>query len=230
MKILVLIPSYNSGSQLNKVLNDLESFPELDVLVVDDGSSDDTKPIVEEKGIPVIRHQRNLGKGAALKSGFAYAAERKYDAVITMDADGQHPAASIPDFLKLNEQYPDAVLIGIRKRRPNMPLARRLSNGISAFFISIRTGRHFYDAQCGFRLLPLSCLQGKLPKRQDFIFESEMLISLALDRVQIFEIPIPTLYPAGGTTKMRYFDSTFGFIFMYITSFWKYRKWRKNEF
>lgn len=229
MKILVIIPAYNSGGEIIKVLQELVSYPELDILLVDDGSTDNTASIAKEKKIPIIRHPKNLGKGTALKSGFRYALEHHYDTVITMDADGQHPTSCIPDFLKMHKSHPEAILIGRRERSRDMPLARRMSNVISAFLISGISGRKFYDAQCGFRLIPVVYLQRELPKRRDFIFESEMLIRYAIDGIDFYEIPVPTLYPPGGATKMRYFDSTFGFIFMYISSLLKYRKRRKND-
>jgi glycosyltransferase involved in cell wall biosynthesis len=229
MKILVIIPSFNSADALENIFKALQAYPELDILVVDDGSSDHTVGVAERYHAALIRHSRNLGKGAALKNGFEYAEKHAYDTVITMDADGQHPVSSIPRFLETHAQHPEAVLIGMRRRKSPMPLNRRMSNHISAALISIRTGRSFYDAQCGFRLIPVSCLKRPLPRRNGFIFESEMLILLALNRIPLIEIPIPTLYPTDGVTKMRYLDSTFDFIFMYIASFFKSYQWSEHD-
>lgn len=225
MKTLIIIPVYNCAVHLEKILQELPKNPGVDILVVDDGSRDNSAQIAVRYGVPYIRHETNRGKGVALKSGFLYAREHEYEAVITMDGDGQHPPALIPEFLSLHRHYPDAVLLGMRKRNPSMPLTRRLSNGISAFLVSKRIHRKIYDVQCGFRLIPLKHLNTKLPQRPGFNFESELLIMLALREVDFLFLPVPTLYPQSSTSKMTYFRTTLGFIFMYIHSFFKnYRR------
>ena len=221
MKTLIIIPAFNCAGHLEKVLQELLKNPGPDILVVDDGSSDNSSQIAGRYGIPFIRHEANRGKGVALKSGFRYAQEHQYESVITMDGDGQHPPALIPEFLSLHAHYPDAAILGMRKRTPSMPFTRRLSNGISAFLISKRIRRKIYDAQCGFRLIPLKHLDTKLPQRSGFIFESELLIMLALRDVDFLFLPVPTLYPQSSNSKMTYFRTTLDFIFMYIHSFFK---------
>lgn len=221
MKTLIIIPAYNCADSLERVITALKQNPGPDILVVDDGSTDNCSQIIDRSGLPLIRHERNRGKGAALISGFRYAKEHDYATVISMDGDSQHPADLIPEFLALHKHYPDAVLLGERKRSPSMPLTRRLSNSISAFLISKRIRRKIYDAQCGFRLIPLKHLKDPLPRRPGFIFESELLIMLALRKADFLYIPVPTLYPQNSTSKMTYFSTTLGFIFMYIHSFFK---------
>lgn len=112
MKNLILISAYNSELTLSDVLLDLKAYPELDILVIDDGSTDRTAEIARMAGVHVISHDKNKGKGAALRTGMDYALKQKADLVITMDADKQHPADKIPDFLDLHAAYPDAVLLG----------------------------------------------------------------------------------------------------------------------
>ncbi|MDZ7821039.1 MAG: glycosyltransferase family 2 protein [Candidatus Marinimicrobia bacterium] len=222
---MILISAYNSADTLPGVLTGLKEYPSLDILLVDDGSTDATARIARSYGIRTIRHEQNLGKGAALQSGFQYAAEKHYAFVITHDADAQHPPESISDLLSLHEKYPRAVLLGKRTRSRNMPWPRRTSNAISAFLISRRTHRDIYDAQCGFRLIPRPYYAWKCSERKGFIFESEMLICFADNSIDLKFVPIPTLYYGNGQSRMTYFYTTFGFVSMYISSFFKnYRK------
>ncbi len=228
MKGLILISAYNCDSTIGDVLKDLKNITDLDILVINDGSTDNTYNIVKKSGIPIISHEVNIGKGAALQTGFNYAKDKNFDFVLTMDADKQHPAVRIADFIREHEQHPNDVILGKRKRDKNMPMTRKLSNSISALLISWRIGQKIYDAQCGFRLIPGKYLTWHFSDIKGFIFESEVLITLALNHVNFRFIPIPTIYPEAGQTKMTYFDSTFGFIFMYISSFFKNYKKRNR--
>lgn len=227
MKGIILISAYNSAGTLPGVLTNLKKYPFLEVLLIDDGSTDTTADIAYSYDVQVIRHKKNLGKGAALQSGFHYATENNFDFVITQDADGQHPAESICGFLSAHEKHPQSILLGSRKRDKRMPWPRRISNAVSAFLITKRIHRKIYDAQCGFRLIPQPFFSWKCSTRRGFIYESEMLICFAENDTDFRFIPIPTLYSKDSKSKMTYFRSTFGFISMYITSFFKdYRKKR----
>jgi glycosyltransferase involved in cell wall biosynthesis len=229
MNGMILIPAYNSASSLEKVLRGLKNYPDLLILVVDDGSTDNTSEIATSLGAEIIRHSQNCGKGAALQSGFSYAEHKNIDFIITQDADEQHPVDCIREFLALHRSHPAAVLLGCRKRSREMPLHRKLSNAISAFLISIRIGRKIYDVQCGFRLIPKPFYSWELSKITGFIYESEVLIALAKNNVQFKFVSIPTIYHGENKSKMTYFDSTFGFIFMYIASFFKSYRQRNND-
>ncbi len=221
MKGLILISAYNSAATLPYVLEELKPFSDLDILVVNDGSSDPTGDIARSSGIHVIDHKANMGKGAALQTGFKYATEQNIDFVITLDADMQHPIELIPDFIQKHLEFPEAVILGRRERDKNMPWTRKFSNSVSAALISWRIRQQIYDVQCGFRLIPKEYLAWNFSSIKGFIFESEVLIALAVNGVKFKFVPIPTLYPDANQSKMTYFDSTFGFIFMYISSFFK---------
>ena len=221
MKNLILICAYNSESTLLDVLHDLKDYPELDILIVNDGSTDKTLEIARSAGIETISHPKNMGKGAALRTGFDFALKKNVDFIITIDADKQHPAEKIREFIAIHKKYPDDVILGKRERDENMPWIRKFSNSVSAALISWRIGQKIYDAQCGFRLIPAKYLSWRLSNIRGFIFESEVLIKLALNKVNFKFIPIQTIYPDTGSSKMTYFDSTIGFISMYISSFFK---------
>ena len=229
MKGLILISACNAAKTLDDVIRDLSEYPGLSIVVVNDGSTDNTADIARSRGVHVIDHKVNQGKGAALKSGFTYANKQDIDFVITFDADKQHPVDKLDDFIQKHKEYPDAIIMGSRKRNKNMPFARKFSNSGTAFLISKRIGQNIYDVQCGFRLIPKRYLSWKLSKLKGFIFELEFVIIMAKNNVQFQFIPIPTLYPDQAETKMTIIDSLFDFIFMYISSFFKSYKQDEHD-
>ena len=100
-KKVVIIPAYNEGRNIINVVNDMKSFrPDFDVVVIDDGSTDDTKKVAEDCHVPVISLPFNLGIGGAMQTGFKYAKENGYDIAIQVDGDGQHMPQEIPKLLK----------------------------------------------------------------------------------------------------------------------------------
>ncbi|MEA2077202.1 MAG: glycosyltransferase family 2 protein [Candidatus Marinimicrobia bacterium] len=228
MKGLILISAYNSATTLPDVLQELKMFPELEIVVINDGSNDNTGEIAHSFGAQVIDHKFNKGKGAALQTGFRYAVKKDVNFIITLDADKQHPIEQIPEFIEKHKKYPNDVILGRRKRDKNMPWIRKFSNSVSASLISWRIRQRIYDAQCGFRLIPRLYLSWDLSSINGFIFESETLITLAMNGVKFKFISIPTIYPEHSHSRMTYFDSTIGFISMYIVSFFKSYKQEKH--
>ncbi|MFN2158150.1 MAG: glycosyltransferase family 2 protein, partial [Anaerolineae bacterium] len=125
--VLALIPAYNEATHVTQVV--LGARQHLPVLVVDDGSTDETALRAEGAGAVVLRQSPNQGKGAALRAGFRYALEEDYDAVITLDADEQHDPDEIPRFLEAYREHQGDLIIGARNFR-QMPLVRRTSTSI----------------------------------------------------------------------------------------------------
>src|SRR4030042_3510747 len=112
-KICVLIPAYNAQRTLGAVLEKIRAL-EIDTIVVNDGSLDETKRVALEHRAHVLEHPFNLGKGAALRTGFQYILQKDYKAVITLDADGQHDPADIPFLLKIFQSVKPDILIASR--------------------------------------------------------------------------------------------------------------------
>ena len=195
--VLVLIPAYNEADRIAAVLQGALKF--LPVLVVDDGSSDDTSAVAEQLGAYLLRQEPNQGKGAALRAGFTFALEGHYEAVITVDADGQHDTAEIPVFVEAFRQRHADLIIGARDIQL-MQLVRRFSNSFGRWTFSWAVGQTVHDNQSGYRLLSPRMMQAMLPSQErGFQFEVEM-IAECIRRGYVLEwVPIRTIYGDEGS-------------------------------
>lgn len=194
-KICVVIPCYNVAYALDDILAQLRLDP-VDVVVVDDGSTDATSETALTHKVKVIKNNHNLGKGASLRRGFAYALSQGYEAVITMDGDGQHLPSDIKCFLKAESSTPEAdMIIGSRMAHPmGMPWLRRLTNIVMSGLISRMCGQNIPDTQNGFRLIR-SRLLGRLELHSNkFEIETEIILKAAAYGVKITSIPIASVY------------------------------------
>jgi len=209
MKILALIPAYNEEERIGKVVK--KTLKYCDVIVIDDGSMDDTGKRAEEKGAFVIKHEKNRGKGDALITGFNYALKNNYDIIITLDADGQHDPSEIPNFLKKIDKYD--IIIGARDFK-EMPFPRRISNTITTFLLSLRTHQSIGDSQSGYRLIKTDVLRGLDFKTERFILESELLVRA---KCRIGNVRIKTIY-AGEKSHINNLRDTIKFIKFLIQS------------
>jgi glycosyltransferase involved in cell wall biosynthesis len=192
MKICVLIPAYNEAEHLDTLLAEVTPFVQ-DVIVVDDGSEDGSSQVASARGARVVRHEQNLGKGAALRTGFDYVLKGDWDAVITMDGDGQHDPRDVPGFLAMAGNAD--VVIGNRMTDPrNMPLVRLLTNKGMSLLISLLTRQKIPDTQCGFRLMTRKVLKNLVFATSNFESESEILIAACKDKYTVVSVPIQTIY------------------------------------
>jgi len=174
----------------------------LNVLVVDDGSKDETVAKAESSGAVVLRQVPNQGKGAALRAGFRWAIENSAAAVVTLDADGQHDPTEIPSFLNAHKNTHADLIIGERDFS-HMPLVRKLSNAIGRNVFSWAMGRPIRDNQSGYRMVSRRLMEALLKSpEQGFEFEMEM-IAVAVERgFSISGVPIRTIY-AGEKSHIR---------------------------
>lgn len=191
-RILALIPAHDEGPRIGAVVR--AAVRTLAVLVVDDGSSDDTADRAEAAGATVIRQQPNGGKGAALRAGFHCALARGADAVITLDADGQHDPAEIPRFLEAFAAARPELIVG-RRDFARMPPVRRLSNTLGGLAVSAAVGRWIPDNQSGYRLIGPTLMRTMLTSRESgFEFEVEMIARCVAAGLPLAWVPIRTIY------------------------------------
>jgi glycosyltransferase involved in cell wall biosynthesis len=190
--ILALIPAHDEGPRIGAVVR--AAAAHLAVLVVDDGSTDDTAAVAESAGAGVLRQSPNQGKGAALRAGFVVALTRCTAAVVTLDGDGQHDPSELPRFLEARREQPAELIVGRRDFR-RMPLARRLANGLGTLVLSLAVGRWIPDNQSGYRLIGPRLMAAMLDSREDgFAFEVEMIAVCLREGWPIRWVPISTIY------------------------------------
>jgi glycosyltransferase involved in cell wall biosynthesis len=164
------------------------------VFVVDDGSDDATADAATTAGAQVLRHDRNRGKGAALRTGLRQAGAAGYDAAVTVDADGQHPPAEALRLRSCGD--PRALVIGVRDMAAaRAPIANRLSNRFSNLAVSGYAGHPLRDTQCGLRRYPIATTLGLGVVDDGYAFEAEVLIRAVAARVPIVQLPIRVIYP-----------------------------------
>jgi len=195
--ILALIPGYNEAQRIAAVVN--AAGPHLPVLVVDDGSSDNTRGVAEAAGAQVIRQEPNQGKGAALRAGFRWALANRYEAVMTLDADGQHDPAEIPGFLDVYTQNKSDLIIGARDFS-QMPAVRRWANTTGQKLFSWALGQPVQDNQSGYRLISRRLMEAVLESAESgFEFEVEMIVVCARRGMKLDWVPIRTIYGNQGS-------------------------------
>ena len=199
MKVIAVIPARDAAATVGEVVRGVRHvLPTAEVVVVDDGSTDATGERAREAGAVVVRHESNRGKGAALESGFGEALRRGADAVIVLDADGQHDPASAPGLLEALEGAD--MIVGSRERdRTGMPWLRRATNDVTTWLVSLLARRRIHDSQSGYRAIRASVLRAVRPQSRRFEYESEFLIAAARAGFSIGEAPVPTLYNAPGS-------------------------------
>jgi glycosyltransferase involved in cell wall biosynthesis len=195
--VIAVIPAYQAAATLDAVVR--ATAEHLPVLVVDDGSTDETTAVAEAAGAEVLRQPANQGKGAALRRGFGRALDGGAEAVLTLDADGQHDPACAPDFLARWRERGAPLIIG-RRDFSQMPLSRRIANNLGTQTFSWAVGRHIDDNQSGYRLIAEPLLRHLLGSSEDgFEFEVEMITDAIRAGLVIEWVPIPTIYEDAGS-------------------------------
>jgi len=201
VKTLALIPALNAERTLPNVLEGARKEIE-PVIVIDDGSSDRTGDVARAGGAVVLRHDVNRGKGAALKTGFAWALENGYDGVVTLDADGQHLSSEIPKFLREREVGGADLIIGGRAHLfQHMLPRRRNANRFSAWCISKCAGVPIPDSQSGFRYYSADLLRALKLRADGFDMESEVIVRAGRRHFRIVTIPIDLGFVDGLATS-----------------------------
>ncbi len=198
-QLAIIIPAYNEGETIAPIIRACLQYTAL-IIVVDDGSNDNTVEILNDLPIQLIQHAHNQGKSLALKHGFEAALQyAEISAILTLDADGQHDVNDVQRFIQKHLENPQALLIGARtENAEHAPKYRLWANKTADFFISKAAGKKIHDTQSGYRLHPRDLLEKILPNIShfdSFTFETEILIDSARAGFDIQFIPIRSHYP-----------------------------------
>jgi glycosyltransferase involved in cell wall biosynthesis len=217
MKFLVIIPAYQVAPYLADVINNTRKYIP-DILVIDDGSTDDTYDIALAAEATIIRHETNRGKGVALKTGFEYAIKHNYDAIITIDGDGQHDPKYIPDFIAAYSKAAESghllgMLIGSRiADKAYMPFQRRCSNYLTSSILSRLLHLNIEDSQSGYRLISAALLKQVNLRSARYQLETEIIIKAVRAGFAIDFVPIKVIYGAHFPTSIHGWADTFRWI------------------
>ena len=206
LKILLVVPAYNEEASLSGVLIDLqEKMPGCDVLVVNDGSLDDTSRVAHGAGVTVIDLSYNLGIGGAVQTGFKYALRNGYDAIVQVDGDGQHPAEEIPRLLETLRSERCDLVIGSRFLRPTSYRGsglRRIAIAFLSWLCSRLSGIKITDSTSGFRAFGRRALTIVADNYPVDYPEPKSIYSLARQGMRIREVSVSMRTRESGTSSL----------------------------
>ena len=193
-QIIVVIPVYNHVRTLNNVVtHSLAVHPH--VIVVDDGSTDGGAGTLDGTRVEILRHPKNLGKGAAILTAASHAKRKGATHIITIDADGQHNPEELRKFLVAIKENPRAIMVGKRDfEKADLPRGRKFGRAFSNFWLRVQTGRSIGDAQSGFRAYPLDVIGALRLRDRRFSFEIEILVKAAWAGVNLMDIDVSVHY------------------------------------
>ena len=214
MRICIIIPVHNENKEIGRIVS-ASREKNFDVVVIDDGSMDNSGFIAQEQGAVVIRNTVKTGKGLSLRRGFEYALGKDYDGVITLDGDGQHDVGDLDHFIEKIKSEPGSIVTGNRmKDSRRMPFIRFLTNRVMSSLISAICHQYIPDTQCGYRYIGRAVLEDLDLTSGDFEIETEVLIKASKKGYKIFSVPIKTIY-RNEKSKINSFKDTIRF-FAYL--------------
>ena len=191
MRTIAIIPAHNEEKRISKVIRKTKKYVK-NVVVVDDGSKDQTVNCAEQENVVVLKHIINLGKGAALKTGCEYAVMNGFDHIVVLDSDGQHDPAEIPLFLDALKKTD--VVFGSRSFNKNMPFVMRFGNWFIRQVNKQFFGVSIQDTQSGYRAFTSHAYKKMRWKSLNYSVESEMIANVGKKNLKYKEIKITTKY------------------------------------
>ncbi len=207
MKIAVVIPAYNEATRIGAVIRGAKQYIP-DILVVSDGSTDDTVNVAREAGALVIVHAENCGAGAATMTGIEGARRLRFDMIVTLDADGQHATDDIPRLLEeLHTSGADLVIANRFGRKNRIPLIRRIANNIGNYVTFLVTGMYLPDTQCGFKVFGPKALREVDLRMSGFEFCTEIIREAASNHWKVVSVPSKVVYSEYTLAKGQSFAS-----------------------
>jgi glycosyltransferase involved in cell wall biosynthesis len=210
LAVCILIPAYNAEKTIPAVVRECLDHG-LPVVLVDDGSSDKTSGLLLGLPVTLLKHERNLGKGAALKTGFAWAMQAGFDGVVTVDADGQHDISAIPLLIASAQCGNWGILIASRHSQfEEMAGLRKLWNRIGVWCIWKRTGFEITDSQSGFRYYSREVVKNVSLKSNGYAMEMEIFLKAWKSGFTVGSLPVAARVADGrATSHFRPFKDTF---------------------
>ncbi len=212
-RIAALVPAYQEEDSIYEVVS--RSMPHVDtVLVVNDGSTDNTLAEAERAGAKIVSHPKNLGKGRAIQTGFKVLSEAGFYHVLILDGDLQHLPEEIPRFTEQIRRFDSAMIVGCRSNEDGkMPFVRKCTNQFMSGLISLVCGQKIPDSQCAFRSMRSDVVDliRRKCRTTGYDFESEMLLVASLHGHAITSVPITTVY-GNEVSKIRPVPDTIRFI------------------
>ena len=205
---LTVVPAYNESQTIRDVIRAIRrDAPHWDVVVIDDGSTDDTAEMAELAGAKVVRHPFNLGIGGAVQSGFRYALEHEYDLMAQVDADGQHDPAQLALLQEMHDDDPHVDMVcGSRFLSEDFhypaPISRRTGIHLFAFLLSRIVGQRVSDPTSGFRLYNRRAIALFARDYPHDYPEVEAVLMLHHHRLTMREVPVQMYERGGGTSSI----------------------------
>jgi glycosyltransferase involved in cell wall biosynthesis len=209
---LVIIPAFNEEKTIGSIIQKIKRHAD-QIVVIDDHSSDDTGKIARSYGATVVRHSKNKGVGAVMKTGITYAKKLKPDMVITIDADGQHRPEDIPSLIRpIIEGKADFVLGSrfLAKEPTDMLLQKKIGNKLLSLIVSLLAGVRLTDTQTGFRAINKRALLS-LNLVSDFTYTQEMILVLCHNGFRCAEVPVQVNPRKHGKSKVASRISSYAF-------------------
>lgn len=218
-RVIAFIPAFNEAERIATVI--ARARPHVsEVVVVDDGSEDETGPVARAAGAVVLTHSQNRGKGAAIVTALEYFAQTDAPLAVFLDADGQHAPEEIPKFIEAAHRTSADLIVGNRMSQTcHMPRLRLLTNRLTSWLTSRLAGQRIPDSQCGYRLLRREVLTALRLSGERFEAETEMLIQAGRGGYSILSIPVQTIYEPGRQSRIRPLRDTVRFLRLV----WRYR-------
>jgi glycosyltransferase involved in cell wall biosynthesis len=220
----IVIPIFDHGATIAGVVETLEPF-ELPCLIVNDGSGEATQrelAALEARydWVEVVQHDRNRGRGAALRTAYETAAARGRSHAIQLDADGQHDSSDVPRFLEAAKSCPEALVLGSPIFDESIPWVRLHGRKLSQYVVNWQTrSRGVDDPLCGFRCVPLAPTLAVLAREQTgdrMDFDPELIIRLARNGTPMINLPTQVQYPEGGVSHFRMIEDNLRIAWAYL--------------
>lgn len=208
MKYCVVIPTYNNARTVADIVRRTLAVC-IDVIVVNDGSTDTTLEELGSVKCEVVSYSRNRGKGYALRRGLEAARAAGFDYAVTIDSDGQHAPEEIPQLIKAIDKQPTLVVGSRNLQADGMPSGNTFANRFSNFWFRLQTGLQLPDTQTGFRVYPLRSLPCLKMLTYRYESELELLVFSAWRGVHIVPVPVSVSYPADRVSHFRPFRDFF---------------------